>query len=303
MFCLNCGQKLDDNAVFCLNCGAKINRQNLQSAPMQQGQPVTQAYEAQHYTQHMPVKPSKTKKRSGCLVSMLVIIGLISAIALCAAIFVPGLFKPHDLGIKTSNEAYESTINKLKLTKDNAPEKGAAEDYKYIYGNTQAVDIYLTSEEITSFLNINRPGYYALKNAQVRINPDNTIEAAATLDVSFVFKDILEGKYNKEDAKKALPMLGLLPNKVNLYCKFSGGIKDNMLDQLNIHKTSVMGIPIPESLINSSAATRFVEDNIGRYIKKAAAKSNAKYDQLKVDNEKLVFKGQIPSSISRISVR
>lgn len=110
------------------------------------------------------------------------------------AFFIPGLFRPHDLGIKTSEQGYASTLQKLNLTKDKAPEKGVAEDYKYVYGTPKAVDGAQSSKEITSFLNVNRPHYYALKNA--------------------------------------LPMLGLLPNNVNVYFKFGGEIKSNKVEQM-----------------------------------------------------------------------
>ena len=43
------------------------------------------------------------------------------------------------------------------------PSSGAPEDYKYTYGELKEIKTGLTSEELTSFLNYNRPKYYALK--------------------------------------------------------------------------------------------------------------------------------------------
>lgn len=307
MFCPNCGQTLEDNANFCLNCGTKTGGLTPQFPPPepQQAQTYNQNYGAQQPPPPPPPSsyPNKQRKRPGCLIALLVFIGIISAVALSVYFLVPGFFKPHDLGIKTSEQAYASALQKLSLTKDKAPQKGVAEDYKYVYGAPKAVDTALSSEEITSFLNVNRPDYYALKNAQVKINPDNTIEAAAGLDVSYVFNNILQGRYNKDDAKKALPMLGLLPDNVNIYFKFGGEIKSNKVEQLSIHKASVMGIPIPESLVNSADAKKFVKDNIGGYIERTAARQTARYDSIKVDKGKLIFKGQVPSSLSRTPVK
>lgn len=299
MFCQSCGQKFEGNIDFCPNCGAQIEGQYPESPMSQQVQPIEQDYNSQQYVPPQAFKPMKGKKRSGCLTSLLVFVGFLGVIALTVYFLVPGLFRPHDLGVKVSNEAYRSSIEKLKLTKDNAPITGAAEDYKYTYGEPQAVDTTLSSEELTSFFNTNRPDYYAFKNVQIRFNPDNTIEAAGTLDVSYVFSDILNGKYTREDAQKALPMLGLLPNQVNIYCKISGGVKDNKINQLSIKNVSVMGIPIPDSLVNSSDARSFVNDNAGGYLERVTAKSNTRYDLLQVSNGSLAIKGQLPSSLTR----
>lgn len=303
MFCQNCGQGFENNVGFCPNCGAKMKGEYPQSPLSQPVQPAQPVYNTGQYVPQQSFKPMKKKKRSGCLTSLLVLIGLLCAIALSAYFLLPGLFKPHDLGIKTSSKSYESSMKKLNFTKDKAPTTGEAEDYKYTYGKPQAVDTSLSSEELTSFFNTNRPDYYALKNVQIKINPDNTIEAAATLDVSYVFGNILDGKYSREDAQKALPMLGLLPNNINIYCKASGGIKDNKLNQLSIHNVSVMGIPIPESYVSSSDAKQFINTNIGGYLERVTAKSNTRFDLLQVNNGNLAIKGQIPSSISRIPVK
>lgn len=38
MFCKNCGNQLNDNAVICPNCGVPVNNSNLQNNRMQSGQ-------------------------------------------------------------------------------------------------------------------------------------------------------------------------------------------------------------------------------------------------------------------------
>ena len=38
MFCNQCGQKMDDNAVFCTNCGARLNKPAANNASQQTGQ-------------------------------------------------------------------------------------------------------------------------------------------------------------------------------------------------------------------------------------------------------------------------
>lgn len=276
MKCRNCGQTINDNAAFCNTCGAVQN-------PNQQ-----------------PNMQPKVKKRSGCLTSFLVFVGIIAVIAMAAYFLMPGLLRPYDLDVKASTKAYESAIGKLKLIKDEAPAKGTADDYKITYGAPQEVEISLSSEELTSFLTVNRPEYYALENVQIRINVDDTIEAAATVDTSYIFNEVLGGKYSKEDANKAFPMLGLLPAKVNVYCKFSGGIENNKLEDFSMDKISVMGISIPADLAGSQETNKFIKDSFDSYLAKITEKSGASCDLLQVADGKLDFAGQVPSTISRV---
>lgn len=305
MFCRNCGQKFaDDSAVFCPNCGVQNNEQNGKNVQMakQSEHPYQEVYQAPQFAPPLSTTAPK-KRRGGCLKYFLIFVVLVAGTAFAAYFLVSGLFKPHDLGVKTSKQAYESAVQKLGYTKDKAPTEGTAEDYKYTYGTPKAVNVSLTSEEITSFLNENRPPYYAIKNVQVRINPDNTVEAAASLDVAYLFNYILDGKYNRNDAQNALPMLGLLPDKINVYSKFSGGIRNNKVEKMSVEKVSVMGIPIPETLVSSSEAKSFVNSSLNNYLGKESAKQKSTCELLEVDNGNVNFKGKIPSSITRTPVR
>lgn len=313
MFCNNCGQKLNEQSKFCSKCGALVNgandqslEQNLTPVNMQkvdcvtQPQPNNQQQVIQQPITNPAQMPIKKKKRHGCLITFLVFLGIIAALAIAVYLLLPGLFKPYDLDVKSSKKDYESTMEKLQLTKDDAPRKGTLKDYKYIYGEPHAVDTSLNSKEITSFFNENRPEYYALKNVQVRINKDDTIEASAKLDVNYLFDNILDGNYDREDVKKALPMLDMLPEQVNIYLKFEGALSDNQLESIDLQKVSVMGIPIPDKMINSSEAQSLIETTINSLMQKITAKSGTYYEELRVEDGEIIFKGEVPSSITRI---
>ncbi len=303
MFCKYCGQKLNEETSICPSCGA--NRLGSEASPPQplKASATGQSNESQSHAPQPPLKKAKIKKKSGLLTALLIIISIASVAALSAYFLVPGLLRPNDLGIKSSAESYQSAVKKMNLTKDKAPTIGSATDYKVAYGKSQQVQTSLSSEEITSFLSENRPDYYALKNVQVRINPDNTVEASATLDTSYLFDVILGGQYNEEDAKRALPMLGLLPDHVNVYCMLDGSIQENKTKDLTLEKVSVMGIPVPNSILGSQDASAFVISTTNAYLKTTTAKSGANYDLLQVSNGELQLKGKIPSAISRIAVK
>ena len=292
MFCHQCGQSLSDGQPFCPNCGARqSNSQEGVPAdqPVSQTSPVTSSA--------LPAAIPKKKRRG--LKGLIIAIVIIGALALGLSLLLPGLFSPKDLGVSSSEEAYQSLLVKLNYTKDTSPETGVAEDYLVVYGPPVAVNTSLTSEEITSFFNENRPDYYALKDVQVRINDDNTLDFSANLDTNYVFSEILGDSYSREDAKDALPMLGLLPQKVNIYCNAGGSVEDNQIRSFSLNDVSIMGIGIPDSLIQSEQASAFIVSTLDGYMQKYAAASGNSFDSLKMENGELQFSGQTPSSVTR----
>ena len=349
MFCMNCGHSLEENSTFCPECGFRQTQQKTQvqeqgqtqEFELQQNIPVQQEYELQQnaldqqqYVQaqqqyaavQQPLTYRKSKKkRFGCLTVFLVLFGMIIVAALAAYVLLPGLARPYDLGVKSSETAYDSAIQKLGIVKDKAPSAQAptdkavsaqaalegassdaasldkaAESYKIIYGSPQQVQTELNSEEITSFLNENRPDNYALHHVQIRVNDDNTVDATGTIDTSYVFDEILKGKYTREDARQAVPALGLLPDKVNFSCNIEGAIKDNKTEAFDINSISVMGIPIPDTLVNSQQTDSFISSALDSYLGGIADKSGASYDLIQANGGRLLFEGRLPSSITHV---
>jgi hypothetical protein len=158
----------------------------------------------------IPIRPRK--KRRGLTVFFIILLVLLAGAA-GVYFLLPGLSRPIDLGIKSTREGYENVMDKLGIRKDEAPKVGSADDYTVTYGEPRRAEALLTSGELTSFFNENRPPYYALKNVQLRINDDGTLEASGNLETAYIFDEVLGGQYSKEDARAALPMLGLLLTK------------------------------------------------------------------------------------------
>lgn len=300
MFCINCGQNIPDSTVFCPNCGQKQKEAATNTAPQA---PIYQAPAAPIKTQPsgtQSYQPAKPKKKRGCLTAFLIVLVLLIAGAAGVYFFLPGLSKPVDLGVRSTREAYESAMKKLDITKDKSPASGTAEDYTITYGSPQEVDTTLSSEELTSFFNENRPPYYAVQNVQVRVNDDGSIEASATLDTSYVFNQMLGGQYSKQDAQSALPMLGLIPDKVNIYFKAAGGVDDNQVTGLSVDSVSVMGITIPSALIDDNMS--FITSALDTYISSECSRVGAYIDSVEANNGNIDFLGSLPSSVERTPV-
>lgn len=293
MFCKNCGQPLQDAATFCPGCGQK---QDI-PAEIPARQPQAPVYQPMQQPAYAAPAPAKPRKKRGLKVFLIILIVLVAGAA-GVYFLLPGLSKPIDLGVRSSREAYERAVSKLGFTKDEAPRSGEASDYTTVYTGIHDADISMTSEEVTSFLSENRPPYYAVKNVQIRFNEDGTVEASGTLDTSYVFDTLLSGQYSREDAQSALPMLGLIPDNVNIYIKLAGGIDDNHVTGLDVDAVSVMGIPIPVDLIssNESFIVSIIDDNIARQ----NARAGTNIAHLGISGGQVDFQGTLPSSVERL---
>jgi hypothetical protein len=294
MFCKNCGHQLQAQAAFCPDCGQK--QDTAERAQPEQTNPPS-AYQLPQQPQYAPAPPVKIRKGRGLRV-FLIILAVLIAGAAGTYFLLPGLSKPVDLGIRSSREAYERAMSKLGIDKDTAPESGESDDYIISYGELRETEASLTSEELTSFFNENRPPYYAVKNVQVRINEDGTIEASGNLDTSYVFDRILNGQYSRDDAQSALPMLGLVPDTVNVYLKFSGSVVNNHVEGFDVDAVSVMGIPIPKELIVSNAA--FIVNTLDDFIARENARVGTNIERVEIAGGKLSLDGALPASVDRI---
>ena len=314
MFCKNCGQQIPDIAAFCPKCG-QTTAAAVKPAPpppppvYQQQVPVYQPqppvyqpqppiYQPQPVYQGQAAAMAVRPKKHGGLIAFLVVVIVLLGGFIAITFLVPGLVRPVGLGVKSTYEGYMSAMSKFGYQKDDAPQTGEAEDYRYVYSGLHSVDTALTSEEMTSFSNENRSSYHAIKDVQIRFNDDGTVEASGKLETAYVFEKILNGDYTMEDAKRALPMLGLIPASVNLYGKFSGSVVNNHIEGLNVEKISVMGITIPNDLIDTNEY--FIVDTLDGFIERTCAKSGSSVESMTIENGKLKVKGVLPSSLERI---
>lgn len=277
MKCRNCGSENDPSSRFCITCGTPL-------------------YAA---AQTSPVKP---KKRRGCIAALLVLLAIVIGIAVLASVVLPGLFKPKKLGIDSTQESYESAMLKLNYTKDTAPLTGKAEDYVYTYGAPTQVSTSLTSEELTSFFNYNRPDYYALKDVQIRINPDNTIEFSAKIDTEYIIKKVLGGDYTEDEINNAIPFIKFIPASVNIYSHFSGEIVDNKALSFEVSDVKVMGFGLPVDLYKTTEAQTQIIALIDNLLVMTTEKTKGTFTSIKVENGELKITGSLPSTLTRVGV-
>ncbi len=245
---------------------------------------------------YKPKDMRKQKKKHGCLVAILIVILLVGVTAIGLYFCLPGLRKPNDLGIKASQEAYDSAIRKLTAKVENNQVEvivdTVEEEYSSSYTATE-VSAALTSEEVTSLLTINRPEDYPLQETQVRLSEDDTMEVSTAMDVSFLLEDILDNEITKEEIAQTIPVLKDLPEEVNVYIKLDASVEMNEVKKLNIVKLSVMGVTIPDNMIASEDAGEFLIDSINGYLMNKEGDTGERYDVLQVEDGNLLIEGAI----------
>lgn len=245
------------------------------------------------------VERTKEPKKKKGLIKFITFLVMVGVIVLSLGFVFPGLLWTKSLGIKYTKEDYQSVMNKLNYVKDAAPTGSSKDEYDYIYGETTDINVEFTSEELTAFFNEGRPDYYAVKNVQIRVNADGTIEAVGSANVDYFLNEILGGKYSREEIKNEIPALGLLPKNVNLYLNVSGSVINNK-SSINMNSVSVQGVPIPSTYVKSGEAVGTVTEGLDNVIAKGKTNSGLDVEKIVVENGKIVFKGKVPTSLKRV---
>lgn len=240
----------------------------------------------------------KPKKKKKLLKFLVIFVTIILAIVMSLGFMFPGLLWAKDLGIRYTTADYESAIKKLAYVKDAVPTGKSQDKYTYVYGAVTGVDIKLTSEEITAFINTDRPSYYAVKNVQVRLNDDGTVDVSGKVDTDYVLNEFIGGKYSKEEIAKNMPALGILPKFVNVSMNLKASISNNSSDG-NINSASVQGTPIPDKYTKSSEAQTVAIESINNFIKTRNSLTGSSVDELYNINKELILKGKFPTSLTR----
>lgn len=225
-------------------------------------------------------------------VSVLVLIVMVLGFAF------PGLIWTKSLGVNYTQTDYNSIMDKLNYTKDDTPTGDSKDLYNYIYGPAASVDTEFTSEELTAFFNENRPSYYPLKNVQVKINTDGTIELSASANVDYFLNNILGGKYTRQQIENEIPAIGILPDNVNIYIKFTGSVTQN-ISYINVKAITVQGVAIPDQYFVPTSIANTISAGFNDFIAKSNAETGSSYESVYVENGVLKFKGSVPSSLER----
>lgn len=226
-------------------------------------------------------------------------VAILIAVPLTLGALFPGLLWCRSLGVQYTVDDYISITHKLDYLKDAAPKEEMHGQYEYVYGDTRPVEVEVTSAEITAFYNENRPPYYAVKNVQVKIGDNGTMEAVATVDVEYFLEQLMDGMYTKEDLSRQVPGFAFLPNHVNVYLRAAGTVRDNQA-QLAIEEVTLQGIPVSRDALESHTAAELLAGAINHILQKSHDNSGTFINQLDLRDGVVRIHAEFPTSLTRI---
>lgn len=225
--------------------------------------------------------PMKEKTKSSKRITLLLILLIIAFVSIGILLNISRIFGATDLGVEANRKHYDSAM--MKFTSSIKKHNGYT-------------DIVLTNEEVTSLVKYNWPANDVVKDLQVRINKNSTIEASGLVNKEYIAQYLLtEG--NRDLVDKILPMFDIMPKYTDIYVKFRCEIKNNSVNYIAIDKVEIMGIEVPQNLYKSTSTLYFLADGINQFIDNVTDKTGASFDLVKAQSGKLIVQGMLPEVV------
>lgn len=209
--------------------------------------------------------------------------------------FVPGLStlfgsdKPRDLGVTHTQQDYVTVYAKAGVKYSSLPaDTAASQSIQYI--GSKPVNQEFTQSELTARIDSSKWKYQPITDAQVKINPDGTVESSGMVKVANI--DAFTSTHGIDSApiKTALGALSVVSSEVPYYAKGTGSVINN---QVNAHFTEVdlgrLGVPAFTDSEADSAIEQVLSHVNGLSVKSAT-----------FSNGKLSFDGTMPAEIAEV---
>lgn len=233
----------------------------------------------------------------GILLFLIIIVGII-LLGYFGIIKLPGdlfkISKPSDLGVTSSQEEYQSFIEKTQsqvLPYDQASAELKATNPYVVFTEPKDYEATFTSSEISSRINYAPWSSMPSKNVQVKFSEGGVIEASGNL-ITANLKSFAtaagNGGYSEEDVEKGLEWLDKLASDPSFYVKATAEVTNNELT-LNTQSIKINRIPLPDGQAND------VLTFMTEYLIKSVSGLNA--EKVIISEEGMSFKGQAPSVI------
>lgn len=225
--------------------------------------------------------PMKEKTRSSKNITILLILLIITFVSIGILLNISRIFGATDLGIEANRKHYDSAMTKFtsSLKKHN--------------GYT---DIVLTNEELTSLVKYNWPETDVVKDMQVKINKNSSIEAAGLINKDYIAQYLLT-EDNRNSIDKFFTMFDAMPKYTDVYAKFRCEIKNNRVNYIAIDRVEIMGIEVPQNLYKNTNTLYMLADGINQFIENVTEKTGASFDLVKAQSGKLIVKGLLPEVV------
>lgn len=166
--------------------------------------------------------------------------------------FIPGLSRvlgsdrPRNLGVTYSDADYQSMSGKTGVVINSLPESTPATAAITVSGQRQ-VNASFTAAEMTAAINRNTWKYFPFTNVQIKINPDNSIEAAGLVEVNRLMEYAQAMGAKGEDIENGMKELNLPFTSFPFHAKVKGSVSNNKLN-VETFTLEVGRFPLPRGI-------------------------------------------------------
>jgi len=195
-----------------------------------------------------------------------------------------GANKPKDLGISYSQADLDAgrTLTGVTLQDQTAEKSLGFEGTKSISGE-------YSSQVITAMIDSAKYKYYPISNAQVRINPDGTVETSGVINISKVGQWSLDLGADEGLVSKAKSYIGIVSPSPSFYLKGTMSITNNQIN-LSITDAKVSRFTAPKAIIDQyqGQLADFVEQRMANV-------SGLQVRSAKFENGKMILDANYPA--------
>lgn len=208
-------------------------------------------------------------------------------------LFSVGVFymsQPKYLGVKYADADLKSSYEKLKVTYEPLP-SDAPKGKTLMVSGSHPVDQSFSSEELTALADNRKKNYayFPFRKVQIRVNPEGSVEGAATVNYQSAVNYLLALGVSNKDITEAAAKFKVPNANLPVYLKVSGSVVNN-LGHITVQSASIANIPVPQNLVNKYGPG--INDLVESVIRDRQPSYNI--EKLEVADGKVHFKGTSP---------
>lgn len=206
-----------------------------------------------------PVPPRRRRVTAGKAILWLILLLTLLAVWFVARSgFVPvlsnlvGANKPRDLGVTSTPAQATAVVQKLGIKLESPPAITSPDRYRKTYSGQVSISQDFTESEVSALLNYNHVSYWAVKDAQVRIHSDGTLEAALTVRTSEL--NIRRDGDVPTGIMRYIP--AVLPDELPIYVKGRLDVLGPQQIRTDIQALEIGRVSVPASVAGGDAESR-----------------------------------------------
>lgn len=246
-----------------------------------------------------PVQPRRRRITAGKAILWLILLLILLALWFAARSgFVPvlaklvGADKPRDLGVVSTPAQATAVVQKLGIKLESPPAATSPNRYRKAYSGQAPINQDFTESEVSALLNYNHVSFWAVKDAQVRIHADGTLEAAFIVRTSEL--TIRRDGDVPTGIMRYLP--AVLPAELPVFVKGRLDVVGPQQIRTDIQALEIGRVSVPAAVVGGDAESR-ANQYINDRLKNIPGLS---IQEISFQDGKAHFKGTWPKEFRRI---